>query len=278
VEAQVTEPVKTPVVFVHGLWMHATSWGPWVELFNERGYASVAPGWPGDSETVEATRANPGALNNRGIAEITDHYAQIIAALPAKPVLIGHSFGGLIVERLLGQGHGRGAVAISPAQFKGILGLPLPQLESAFPILSHPGLRKKTWSHTKDSYAKSFANGVSRSESDEIFDRYTIPGPARVLFQAATANFSPKTEAAVDTHTSRGPLLITGATLDRTVPPATARGAYKIQRKNSGVTEFKLFQGKSHSYPADSGWREVADAALDFLQRYGLGAGPTPAA
>jgi pimeloyl-ACP methyl ester carboxylesterase len=266
----VTSSAPTPVVFIHGLWMHATSWTPWVDLFNAKGYAAAAPGWPGDSDTVEATRANRDALNNVGIAEVTSHYAALIKALPSAPIVIGHSFGGLIAEQLLGMGVTRGCVALSPAQFKGILALPPAQLAAAFPILSKPWLRTKTWSHTADSYAKSFANGVSRAESDEIFAKYTIPAPCRPLFQASVANFAPHSPASVNSKATRGPLLLLGGSKDRTVPAATVKAAYKIQQKNPGVTELEILDGRAHSFPADSGWQEAADKALAFLARNGL--------
>ncbi len=262
------EPI--PVVFVHGLWMHSTSWDNWIEEFTGHGYAPVAPPWPGDADTAAQTREHPEALNNRGLAEITAGYAEVIASLAAKPVVIGHSFGGLIAEKLHSTGVSRACVAISPAQFKGILGLPLAQLQSAFPILSKPALRTKTWSHTADSFAKNFASAVPREESDEIFEKYAIPGPGRPLFQAGLANFTPKSEAAVDTTHERGPLLMIGAGLDRTVPAATVRAAYKIQtKKNTGVTELKIFPDRGHSLPVDHGWREIAETALSFLDRTG---------
>jgi non-heme chloroperoxidase len=264
------EPI--PVVFIHGLWMHSTSWKNWIELFTERGYAPIAPPWPGDADTVAQTRAHPEALNNRGIGEITDSYAAVTAALPAKPVLVGHSFGGLIAEKLHGMGLGRACIGISPAQFKGILGLPLAQLQSGFPILSKPAVRTKTWSHTADSYAKNFASAVPRAESDEIFEAYAIPGPGRPVFQAALANFTPRSEASVDVRHERGPLLLIGGGQDRTVPAATVRAAYEIQsRKNPGVTELKVFPDRGHSMPADHGWLEVAETALSFLDRTGHG-------
>jgi non-heme chloroperoxidase len=267
-----TAPDSVPVVFIHGLWMHASSWSPWVDLFGEKGYSALAPGWPGDADTVEQTRENPAAMNNVGIADVTDHYAAIIRGLASPPIVIGHSFGGLIAERLLGMGVTRGCVALAPAQFKGILGLPLAQLESAFPVLSKPWLRTKTWAHTPDSYAKNFANGVPRAESDTLFKEYVIPAPCRPLFQAGLANFAPRSEARVDTSHARGPLLLLAGGVDRTVPAATVRAAYKIQRKNPAVTEFEVLEGRGHSFPADSGWRVVADKALAFLAKHGLAA------
>jgi len=263
------EDGPTPVVFVHGLWMHATSWDPWVQLFTERGYAPLAPGWPGDAATVAETRADAAAQANHGIAEITDHYAEVIQGLPSPPVVIGHSFGGLIAERLVAQGVTRGGVAISPAQFRGILGLPLAQLESAWPFLSHPGNRTKAISHTPDSFHKGFANAIPREESDALYDSFAIPGPGLPLFQAASANLFPHSQASVDTHAERGPLLIIGAGKDRTVPEATSHAAFK-RYKSASVTEWAVFPDRGHSLTIDHGWREVADKALNFLNAHGL--------
>jgi pimeloyl-ACP methyl ester carboxylesterase len=264
-------PDPVPVVLIHGLWMHASSWDPWVQLLTERGYAPVAPGWPGDADTVEATRAAPDRLNGVGIADVTDHYATLIRALPSTPIVIGHSFGGLIAQRLLAAQLARACVALAPAQFKGILGLPLAQLESALPVLSRPWLKGRTWSHSHDSYAKNFANGVSREESDRLFEQFTIPAPCRPLFQAALANLSPHSQATVDTKAERGPLLLLAGSADRTVPAATVRAEFDIWRKhNTGVTEFEVLDKRGHSFPADSGWREAADRALEFLDRNGL--------
>jgi non-heme chloroperoxidase len=267
----VSTPAAVPVVFIHGLWMHSSSWQPWLDLFGERGYAPVAPPWPGEAETVAQTRANPSAMSGVGIADVTEHYASLIKALPAPPILVGHSFGGLVAEKLHGMQLARACVALAPAQFKGILGLPLAQLESALPVLSKPWLKNKTWSHTEDSYAKNFANGVSRTESDKLFADYVIPAPCRPLFQAGLANVTPHSEASVDTRAERGPLLFLAGSVDRTVPASTVQAAYGIQSKdNAGVTEIENLDKRGHSFPADSGWRGVADVTLAFLARNGL--------
>jgi non-heme chloroperoxidase len=268
---EVNEPAPVPVVFIHGLWMHASSWQPWLDLFTERGYAPTAPGWPGDGETVARTRAEPEKLAGVGLADVTAHYATLIRGLPTRPILVGHSFGGLVAQKLHGMQLARACIALSPAQFKGVLGLPLAQLESALPILSRPWLRNKTWSHTRDSYAKDFANGVSREESDRLYDEFTIPGPCRPLFQAGLANVTRHSEASVDTKAERGPLLLLAARADRTVPASTVQAEYNIQaRDNGGLTEIQVLDKRGHSFPADSTWRPAADAALEFLARNGM--------
>jgi non-heme chloroperoxidase len=268
----VSEPERIPVVFVHGLWLHSSSWAPWVELFTERGFATHAPGWPGDGPTAEATRADPDAVADVGIAAVADSYAEFIAGLPVPPVVVGHSFGGLVAEQLHGRGLSRACVALSPTQFKGVLGLPLVQLRSALPVLSHPGLRHRTWAHGPESFSRAFANAVPREESDRLLAEHGIPSPARPLFQAGLANLTPHSEAAVDTKAARGPLLLIAGGRDRTVPESSVLAAYRIQSRNPGVTEFVVFPDRGHSLGADSGWRQVADTALDFLSRHGIGA------
>jgi non-heme chloroperoxidase len=194
-----------PAVFVHGLWMHATSWDNWIGLFDENGYQAIAPGWPGESGTAQGCRDNPGPIANRGIAEVTDHYAAVIAGLPSPPVVIGHSFGGLIAERLLGMGLARGGVVIAPAQFRGVHRLPLVQLETAWPVLGHPSRKTQAVPLTQDQFAHDFANAVPRDEADALYERYAIPSPALPLFEAATAQLSSHTAASVDLTHERGP-------------------------------------------------------------------------
>ena len=261
---------RTPVVFIHGLWMQTSSWDRWVALFAEAGYDAVNPGWPGDGATVAATRDTPSAVAGFGVQEVTDHYARIIAALPSKPIVVGHSFGGLIAQKLLGEGLALAAVAVDPAQFRGVLPLPVAQLKSAVPVLSNPGNAKTSNQPTKKQFHAGFANAVSRSESDRLHDEFVVPSPGRPLFQAALANFNPKTAASVKVDATRGPLLLTAGGRDNTVPEVTVRAAYKRYRDNPSVTELVTFPDRGHSLAIDEGWRDVADAALAFLKRNGL--------
>jgi non-heme chloroperoxidase len=271
-----TASAPVPVVLIHGLWLHASSWDNWVSLLEERGYQPIAPGWPGDSATAEQTREDPEPTANHGIAEITDHFAAIITALPTPPVIIGHSFGGLITERLMGLGFGRAGVAIAPAQFHGVHRLPLAQLESAWPVLRHPSNKTRAVPLTRDQFAANFANAVPREEADALYDRYGIPSPALPLFEGAASAYSAKSDASVDAAHERGPLLMIAGGADRTVPAETVHAAYKIQQKNPATTEYKLFPDRGHSQPVDAGWREIAGYALDFLTRTGVPS--TPAA
>jgi pimeloyl-ACP methyl ester carboxylesterase len=261
----------TPVVFVHGLWIHADSWHNWSDLYREAGYDPIAPGWPGDAATVAATRKNPAALAGQGIDDITAGYIRVIDGLDAEPVVIGHSFGGLIAQKLLAGGHAAAAVAIDPAQIKGVKPLPLAQIRSALPVLSRPGNRKKAVALTSKQFRYGFGNAIPEAESDELFERWAIPGPGRPLFEASTANFSRTSPAKVDTGKSdRGPLLVIGGGEDHTVPEVVARAAHRLYAASSAVTDYQVFPDRGHSLVFDHGWREIADFTLAWLDSQGI--------
>lgn len=257
----------TPVVFIHGLWIHSTAWAPWLELFTEHGYDPSAPGWPGDSDTVAETRAAAADLDDVGIEQICHHYADYIETLDSKPIVIGHSFGGLIAQELLANDLAIAAVAIDPAPIKGVKALPFSQLRSGFPVLGNPANKKRTVSLTGKQFRYSFGNAISEEESNELFDAWTIPGPGRPLFEDATANFSRNSPAKVNTHHApRGPLLLTSGSDDHTVPKAVTLEVLKMYEKNTdSVTAYLEFAARGHSLTIDGGWRVVADAILEWL-------------
>jgi pimeloyl-ACP methyl ester carboxylesterase len=258
-------------MFIHGLWLHATSWTPWIELFESNGYQATAPGWPGDSETVADTRSNPDAVANRGIDEVTEHYSKLIAELQVAPILIGHSFGGMIAEKLLGQNSGAAAIGIDAAQIKGVLPLPLSALRSTLPVFKNPANIHHAVSLSASQFRYSFGNAITEEESDALYEQGTIPAPGRPLFEAAAANFSPHSPAKVDTdNADRGPLLLIMGGVDHTVPEAITKSTLKQYRESGAVTELKEFADRGHSLVIDSGWREVAQSCLTWLANQGL--------
>ena len=264
-------PANTPVVFVHGLWLHATSWDPWVDLFREAGYAPLAPGWPGDADTVEETRRQPERVAGKGLDDVDAHYAQIIRGLDAPPIVIGHSFGGLIVQRLLGEDLAAAAVAIDPAPIKGVLVLPPSSLKVASVALRRPANRNLAVPLTREQWRYGFGNALPAQESDELYDRCAIPSPGKPLFEAAFANFTPHSPAQVNTRNkTRGPLLITASGKDHTVPHAISTATRRLYHRSPAITDLREFPGRSHSLTIDHGWREVAQEVLDWLKQRSL--------
>jgi len=259
----------TPVVFVHGLWLLPSSWDRWVTMFEEAGYVALTPGWPDDPETVDEARAHPEVFAGKGIGEIADYEERIIRLLERKPVIIGHSFGGLLTMILAGRGLASASVAISPAPFRGVLPLPISALRTASVALRNPANWNRAVPLTYEQFRYSFANVVGEDEAKELYLGYSVAGGGEPLFQAAAANINPWSEAKVDTaNPERGPMLIISADSDHTVPWAIANAAYEKQKQNTSETEIVKMPGRGHSLTIDAGWREVAGKALEFLTRF----------
>jgi len=258
-----------PVVFVHGLWLLPSSWDRWMTLFEEAGYVTLTPGWPDDPETVAEAREHPQVFAGKGITQIADYEEAIIRRLDHKPAIIGHSFGGLLTQILAGRGLAAASVAISPAPFRGVLPLPLAALRSASVALRNPANWNRAVPLTYEQFRYSFANLVGEDEAKELYLGYSVAGAGEPLFQAASANINPWSEAKVDTtNPQRGPMLIISADSDHTVPFAMSNAAYKRQKRNEGVTEMVKMEGRGHSLTIDAGWREVAEKALEFIKRF----------
>jgi pimeloyl-ACP methyl ester carboxylesterase len=260
---------KRKIVFIHGLWIHSSSWQPWMDFFNQQGYDTLNPAWPGDSATVAECRVNPQAIANRGVTEVADSYAKVIASLPQAPIVIGHSFGGLIAQILLGRGIAVAGIAIDPAPMKGVWQLPFSALKASFPVLGNPFNLKKAKSLTFNQFKYGFANAVPEEEARQLYDRWTIPAPARPLFQAATATFAGSQTKVNTKNSTRGPLLVTGGSKDHIAPPILGKASVK-KYNSSAITEFKLFEGRGHSLIVDHGWKEVAQYSLEWLKKFGL--------
>jgi pimeloyl-ACP methyl ester carboxylesterase len=262
---------RNAIVFVHGLWLHGESWNNWIEYFRGNGYEAVAASWPGDANTTEATRRNADAVAGFGVTEIADHIAGQLKAFKPKPILIGHSFGGLLVQNLLGRDLAAAAIAIDPAPIKGVTELPLSTLKSSFPVLGNPLNFRRAVSLTEPQFRFGFTNAVPEQEARELFAKYAMPAPGRPLFQAATATFNPNSATRVNVaNATRGPLLLISGVEDNTVPPVLVRSTLKAYRKSPAVTELKEFPGRGHSLTIDSGWRELAEYSLTWLKARGL--------
>jgi non-heme chloroperoxidase len=259
----------TPVAFVHGLWLLENSWDRWMTLFEKAGYVAVRPEWPDDPKSVEEGNAHPEVFAGKSIGQIADHVAEVVSLLDKKPALIGHSFGGLLTQIIAGRGLAAVSVAVDPAPFRGVLPLPISALRSASVALKNPANRHRAVPLTFEQFRYGFANAVSEDEAQELYATYAVPGPGEPLFQAAAANVNPWSEAKVDTkNPERGPLLIISGEKDHTVPWAIANSSYKHQSKNENVTEIIEMPGRGHSLTIDSGWEEVAGAALAFVKRF----------
>ena len=255
-----------PVVFVHGLWLLSSSWDPWRQLFEEQGYTTLAPIWPDDPDTVEEAKSDPEVFAHKRIKQVSDHYVDAIGQLKRKPAVIGHSFGGLIAQKVAGEGVAAVTVAIDPAPFRGVLPLPLSALKSSSAVLGNPLNYTRAVPLTYEQFRYAFANAVDESEAHELYEKYSVPGSGVTVFQAATANLNPWTEAQIDTkNPERGPLLIISGEYDHTVPWAIAHASYKQQEKNPGVTEIHEIPGRGHSLTIDHGWHDVAETALTFI-------------
>jgi non-heme chloroperoxidase len=260
---------RTPVVFIHGLWLLPSSWDRWANVFEDAGYAPLTPGWPDDPNTVEEAKEHPEVFANKTVGQVADHFSEVIRTLGKKPAVIGHSFGGLLAQITAGRGLSAASVAIDPAPFRGVLPLPFSALKSSFPVLGNPRNRHRAVPLTYDQFRYAFANAVSEEEARQLYDTYAVPTAGAPLFQAAAANLNPWTEAKVDTHNpDRGPMLIISGERDHTVPPSIANASYRQQVGNPGVTEIVEIPNRGHALTIDSGWREVCDTALNFVKRF----------
>src|SRR4051795_1095623 len=259
---------RTPVVFIHGLWLLPSSWDNWASLFEEAGYAPVQPVWPDDPDSIEEARANPDVFAGKTLRQIADHTAEVIGELHKKPAVMGHSTGGLLSQMIADRGLSAATVAIDPGPFRGVLPLPVSALRSAAPVLANPRNRKRAVTLTLDQFKYGWANALGEDEAKELYDRYHVAAPGVALMQMANANLNPWTEAKLaPANPNRGPLLIIDGERDHTVPWAIANASYKRQRRNPAVTEITEIPNRGHSLTIDSGWRAVADTALEFVQR-----------
>ncbi len=266
------------VVLIHGMWMTPRSWHNWIDHYSDRGYAAIAPGWPGVDKDPEEIRRDPSALKGLGIAKVVDHYEQIIRGLDRPPIIIGHSFGGLFAQLLLNRGLGAAGVAVGTGAPKGLLLLPPSTLRAALPALKNPLNRNGLCPLTPKQFRWRFTNTLSQQESDAIYQEHYIPGTNRAFFEAAFANMSRNSPAAVDySNPARPPLLLICGGEDHISPPSVNKTLLKLQRKAPSATELKVYPGRPHFMAGMDGWEELADHALNWSLEHVGTAAPTPA-
>jgi pimeloyl-ACP methyl ester carboxylesterase len=261
-----------PIVFVHGLWLLSSSWQPWRDFVEAAGYTSIAPGWPDDPASVEEARADPDVFAHKMVQQVTDHYLEAIGRLTRKPAVIGHSFGGLIALKLAGEGVAAVTVSIDNAPFKGVLPLPLSALRSSSPVLGNPANRGRAIALTYEQFKYGWSNNLSDEEGRRLYDEYHVAASGVPLFQAAVANFNPfGGETQVNSsNPERGPVLVIAGAADNTVPLSITHATVKVLKSHNeaAVTEIVEIPGRGHSLTIDSGWHDVAEAALAFVRRF----------
>jgi len=262
------------VVLIHGLWMTPLSWEHWVKRYTDRGYRVIARGWPGMDGDIEQLRRDPSALAGLGVSQIVDHYERIIRELELPPIIMGHSFGGLFTQILLDRGLGAAGVAIASAPVKGVLLLPFSTLKVSFPALSNPANLHKAAPLTPEQFHYAFTNHLSEEESRKVFERYAVPGPDQVLFQAGLANLNPHAETTVNfRNDGRAPLLFIAGGKDHISPPSLTEMNYRLYKKSKAITDYQEFPNRTHFILGQPGWEEVADYALDWATQH-IGATP----
>ena len=259
----------TSVVLINGLWMTALSWENWVKRFTDKGLHVIAKSWPGMDVGIDELRRDPSPISTLGIAEVVDHYETIIRELDSAPIIIGHSFGGLITQILVDRGLGAAGVAIAPAPVKGILFLPFSTLKVSFPALSNPANNHRAVPLTPEQFHYAFTNNLSEDESLAAYNRYAVPGPDHVLFQAAFANFNPHAATAVDfQNNERAPLLMISGGSDHVSPPSVVEANFKLYRNSEAITEYKEFPERTHFTLGQDGWEHVADYSLEWALQH----------
>ena len=267
---------RQPVVFVHGLWLLASSWDRWRRLFEDAGYATVAPGWPDDPASVAEARANPDVFAHKMVQAVTDHYLEAVRGLTIKPAVVGHSFGGLIAQKIAGEEAAAVTVSIDPAPGRGVLPLPTSALKAGFPVLGNPANARRAVTLTFEEFQYGWANGLDEQEARQLYDEFHVAASGVPIFQAAVANLNVFSETRVHfTAENRGPLLMVSGEKDHTVPHSIAHAAYKKHLTNPSVTEFVEMPDRGHSLTIDHGWQEVAQTCLEFVARFAPASLPT---
>ncbi len=260
------------IVLIHGLWLTALSWEHWKARFESKGFKVVARSWPGMEGDIDELRRNPPeSIAQLGVTEVADHYDKIVRDQSSPPIIMGHSFGGLITQILLDRGLGAAGVAIDSAPVKGVLGLPFSTLRVVFPFTKNPFNVHKIGHLTEDQFHYAFGNLLTEEASRAAYERYAVPNPDHMLFQASLANVNPHGSTSVNLHNDdRAPLLLIAGGKDHVVPVSTTRVNFNLYKKSKAVTELKEYPDRSHYTVGQDGWEEVADYALEWAKEHAI--------
>ena len=259
------------IVLIHGLWLTALSWEHWVTRYAGLGYRVIARNWPGMEGSIDDFRRDPSAVAGLGIGDVVDHYEKIVRELHQPPVIIGHSFGGLITEMLLDRGLGAAGVAIDPAPVKGVFALPFSELKAGFPGLKNPFSPHQAVAISPEQFNYAFTNHLTAEESLPLYQRYSVPGPNYLLWQASLANFNPHAATTVNfNNDTRAPLLLIAGGRDHTAPAVVTKANYNLFGKSKAVTAYREYPDRTHWTIAQDGWEEVADYALEWSLKNAL--------
>jgi pimeloyl-ACP methyl ester carboxylesterase len=261
---------KPTIVLIHGLWLTPRSWEGWTDRYQKAGYNVIAPSWPGLEGEVEAIRKDPSALKGLKLKTVVDHYDRIIRKLDAQPILMGHSFGGLIVQMLVDRGLGSAGILVDSAQTAGVPVLPFSTIRAGFPILGNPFSYNRATSLSPKQFNYAFTNELDAAESKKVYDRYSIPAANSVLWDAAFALLNPNASSKVDyKKTDRAPLLFIAGGNDHIVPPAINKSNLRKYVKNSTAeTDYREFPNRTHHTVGQKGWEEVADFAIQWANAH----------
>jgi pimeloyl-ACP methyl ester carboxylesterase len=260
------------IVLIHGLWVTPRSWEHWIERYEGRGYRVLAPAYPGLEVEVEALNEDPSPIEALTVPAVVEHYEGIVGELERPPIIMGHSFGGLLTQILLDHGYGAAGVAIDSVPAEGIKVVPVSQIRASFPVLRNPANRHRAVPFTPEQFHFAFANTLSREDSDKVYERYHIPAPGGFIWGGVLANFTPgHQDTYVDfRNEDRAPLLFIAGGEDNLMPPAVNLSNAKHYRHTKSVTDYKEFPGRSHYTLGQDGWEEVADYALNWATEHAV--------
>ncbi len=255
------------IVLVHGLWVTPRSWEHWVERFEGRGLRVLTPAYPGFEVEVEALRENPSIIAECDITETIDHLADVVRSVATPPIIMGHSFGGALTQMLLARGLGAAGVTINSAPTEGVRTNPPSQIKALFPALNNPAKRHQAVGFTEKQFHYAFTNTLDEAAAKEAYDRYAIAAPGRWVWDyGLIANFKPgHQETWVDyDNDDRAPLLFIAGGKDHIMPASVNRSNHKKYKKSAALTEYEIFEDRSHWTCAEPGWEGVADRALEW--------------